>query len=332
MGVKMSLSVSVIVPVYNVEKYLDQCLSSLVNQTLESIEIIVVNDGTQDNSQSIIDQYVKQYPNKVISLIKENGGLGDARNYGIPYAKGEYIGFVDSDDVVHLQMYEKMFNQAKAENSDLVLCDLEYFYEHSSEKMVKQGLVQFDNIDISKSVFLSPLFAWNKLYRRSLFIESKLNYPIRLWYEDIPVTVPFFTLAKKISYVNETLIYYRQRSTSIMGSVDNPKVNDIFEIMDLCLNYFRDHQLLDSYYDELEFLYIEHLMLNGGFRFLLSHKYTDYLAFSIDTLNRNFPEWRHNKYLFTLPKRYQLYIKHMHSFMIIPFSFYLKLKEKRKPH
>lgn len=328
----MSVSVSVIVPVYNVEKYLDECLSSLVNQTLSELEIIVVNDGTKDNSQSIIDHYVKQYPNKVVSLIKENGGLGDARNYGIPYAKGEYIGFVDSDDIVHLEMVEKMFNKAKLEDSDLVLCDLEYFYETSSEKMVKEGLVQIENIDVNKTVFLSPLFAWNKLYRRSLFIESSLKYPIGLWYEDIPVTVPFFTLAKKISYVHETLIYYRQRSTSIMGSVDNPKVKDIFDIMHLCLNYFKDHNLLETYYDELEFLFLEHLMLNGGFRFLLSHKYKDYLAFSIDTLDLNFPHWRNNKYLFTLPRRYQIYIKYMHSFMIYPFSIYLKLKEKRKPH
>lgn len=328
----MSVSVSVIVPVYDVEKYLDECLSSLVNQTLSELEIIVVNDGTKDNSQSIIDHYVKQYPNKVVSLIKENGGLGDARNYGIPYAKGEYIGFVDSDDIVHLEMYEKMFNKAKLEDSDLVLCDLEYFYETSSEKMVKEGLVQIENIDVNKTVFLSPLFAWNKLYRRSLFIESGLKYPVGLWYEDIPVTVPFFTLAKKISYVHETLIYYRQRSTSIMGSVDNPKVKDIFDIMHLCLNYFKDHNLLETYYDELEFLFLEHLMLNGGFRFLLSHKYKDYLAFSIDTLDLNFPHWRNNKYLFTLPRRYQIYIKYMHSFMIYPFSIYLKLKEKRKPH
>ena len=328
----MSVSVSVIVPVYNVEKYLDECLSSLVNQTLSELEIIVVNDGTKDNSQNIIDQYVKLYPNKVISLIKENGGLGDARNYGIPYAKGEYIGFVDSDDVVHLEMYEKMFNKAKLEDSDLVLCDLEYFYETSSEKMVKEGLVQIENMDVNKTVFLSPLFAWNKLYRKSLFIESELKYPIGLWYEDIPVTVPFFTLAKKISYVHETLIYYRQRSTSIMGSVDNPKVKDIFDIMHLCLTYFKDHNLLETYQDELEFLFLEHLMLNGGFRFLLSHKYKDYLAFSIDTLDMNFPHWRNNKYLFTLPRRYQIYIKYMHSFMIYPFSIYLKLKEKRKPH
>ena len=104
-----SIKVSVIVPVYNVEAYLERCLNSLVKQTLEEIEIIVVNDGTKDNSQAIIDRYAAAYPQKVISLIKENGGLSDARNYGIPYAHGEYIGFVDSDDYVDADMYERLY-------------------------------------------------------------------------------------------------------------------------------------------------------------------------------------------------------------------------------
>lgn len=328
----MSISVSVIVPVYNVEKYLDQCLSSLVNQTLQSIEIIVVNDGTKDNSQCIIDRFVEEYPNKIKSLVKDNGGLGDARNFGISYATGEYIGFIDSDDYVDSQMFEKMYKVAQAENSDLVLCDLQYFYEFSDEKMTKEGLVRIKEHDVHKTIFLSPLFAWNKLYRRTLFIESGLNYPLGLWYEDIPVTVPFFSLAKKISYVNETLIYYRQRSSSIMASVDNPKVKDIFEIMDLCLTYFKKNDILEEYQDEIEFLFVEHLMLNGGFRFLLSKEYIGYLDVSIETLNNNFPHWRNNKYLFTLPKRYQIYIKFIQSFMIYPFSLYLKLNEKRKKH
>ena len=107
-----SIKVSVIVPVYNVEAYLERCLDSLVKQTLEEMEIIVVNDGTKDNSQAIIDRYAAAYPQKVISLIKENGGLSDARNYGIPYAHGEYIGFVDSDDYLNVTMYQKLYDRA----------------------------------------------------------------------------------------------------------------------------------------------------------------------------------------------------------------------------
>ena len=117
-----SIKVSVIVPVYNVEAYLERCLDSLVKQTLEEMEIIVVNDGTKDNSQAIIDRYAAAYPQKVISLIKENGGLSDARNYGIPYAHGEYIGFVDSDDYLNVTMYQKLYDRAAETDSDIVFC------------------------------------------------------------------------------------------------------------------------------------------------------------------------------------------------------------------
>ena len=136
----MKIEVSVIVPVYNVERYLTQCLDSLVNQTLEAIEIIVVNDGTKDNSQSIIDQFQAQYPSKIRSFFKTNGGLGDARNFGMQKATGEYIGFVDSDDYVEHDMYQKMYDLAQRDNLDLVVCGLEYFYEDSNRIDVKQGL------------------------------------------------------------------------------------------------------------------------------------------------------------------------------------------------
>ena len=119
-----SIKVSVIVPVYNVEAYLERCLDSLVKQTLEEMEIIVVNDGTKDNSQAIIDRYAAAYPQKVISLIKENGGLSDARNYGIPYAHGEYIGFVDSDDYLNVTMYQKLYDRAAETDSDIVVCGI----------------------------------------------------------------------------------------------------------------------------------------------------------------------------------------------------------------
>ena len=107
----MKIKVSVIVPVYNVEKFIDKCLNSLVKQSLKEIEIIVVNDGTKDNSQKIIDKYVKKYPDKIKSYIKENGGQGSARNYGLKKATGEYIGYVDSDDFVEKDMYKKLYNK-----------------------------------------------------------------------------------------------------------------------------------------------------------------------------------------------------------------------------
>ena len=104
--------VSVIIPVYNTEQYLNKCLDSLVNQTLKDIEIILINDGSTDNSQNIIDEYSAKYPDKIKSFIKENGGQATARNLGITKATGEYIGFVDSDDWIELNMYEELYNKA----------------------------------------------------------------------------------------------------------------------------------------------------------------------------------------------------------------------------
>ena len=126
------IKVSIIVPVYNVEKYLDKCLKSLVNQTLKDIEIIVVNDGTKDNSQKIVDKYVKKYPKLVKSYIKENGGLSSARNYGLKYVNGEFISFIDSDDWVRKDMFEKMYQKAKKEDLDIVICDSINVYENNS--------------------------------------------------------------------------------------------------------------------------------------------------------------------------------------------------------
>ena len=129
--------ISIIVPVYNVEKYIERCLKSLVNQTLQDIEIIIVNDGSQDKSEEIIEKYVKENHNKIKYYEKSNGGLSSARNYGIEYATGEYIAFLDSDDYVETNMYEEMYNLAKKENADMVECDYIWEWEFGKKILLK---------------------------------------------------------------------------------------------------------------------------------------------------------------------------------------------------
>lgn len=305
----MNYQVSVIVPVYNVEKYLARCLDSLVNQTLEAIEIIVVNDGTKDNSQQIIDEYSKKHPTKVFSYIKENGGLGDARNFGLQYAHADYIGFIDSDDYVELTMYEKLYDLAYKNQSDLVLCDIEYDWEESGKKERMSGFKNVPGIDSRNSVFLSPLFAWNKLYRKSLFTNHGLSYPQRLWYEDIPVTFPIFAHANRIDYVPEVLVHYIQRETSIMGSRHNPKMDDIFTVLDMARSYFLEHGLMTKYEKEMEYLYIEQLMLYGSFRFYRSNQSKVLMSKAFKVMKFSFPNWKNNKYIEVLPTRYRIYLK-----------------------
>ncbi len=292
----MNYKVSIIVPVYNVEKYLRQCLDSLVNQTLKDIEIIVVNDGSPDGSQKIIDEYVTNYSD-VKSYIKENGGLGSARNYGIKKATGEYLGFVDSDDYVKENMFELLYEKAIKEDADYLTCDFINTYDnHEKEDSLTLGMKRI-NGNYKKDGLLSPLYAWSKFVKRDFYINSGLEFSEGLWYEDLPVTTSLFALANKVSYLNEAVYYYRQRSGSIMNSSYSPKMYDIFEALERVYKSFEERDLLNEYRDEIEYLFAEHLMIYGAYRFLRTNHYKELLSKANEVINSRFPKWKKNKYL-----------------------------------
>lgn len=217
--------VSVIVPVYKTEKYLRRCLDSLVVQTLEELEIIVVNDESPDDSQQIIDEFTLKYPEKIKSLAMKNSGQGYARNYGLEHAKGEYIGFVDSDDWVHPEMFELLY-KAALQGNDIVICDIVVVKDSEELIEVAKGFrgLRFDRRQIIM-YSTDPAFACNKLFKRSLFDTHKFS---KGWYEDI-ATIPIL-----ISYsVSPTLIKlplycYRQRP----GSVTNSFESKTLEVID----------------------------------------------------------------------------------------------------
>ena len=209
--------VSIIVPVYNVEKYLAKCLDSLVNQTLEGVEIIVVDDGSRDNSKQIIDEFQTKYPDKIKSFVKENGGLSDARNFGLDRANGEYIGFVDSDDYVTAEMFEEMYSLAQKYDAEMVICNLQKVDENGK---IIQKLTQVPNmpekIDLAKnfSVFSDlGYFACNKLFRKELFENKRFKKGVH--FEDIQL-VPQLLLGCKILAQTQNYHYqYLERQDSI---------------------------------------------------------------------------------------------------------------------
>ena len=174
------MKISVIVPVYNVYNYIDKCLNSLVNQTLRDIEIIVVNDGSPDNSEEIIEKYIKKYSN-IKYYKKKNGGISDARNYGLKYATGEYIGFVDSDDYVKENMYEEMYNKALTDNYDMVVCDLNYVYD---DKIIRVDCGIKKDTENVKSIYIDNYpVVWNKIFKRELF--NNIQFKCGVWFEDV---------------------------------------------------------------------------------------------------------------------------------------------------
>lgn len=307
-GTRM-LKLSVVVPVYNVEKYLETCLYSLVNQTISEYEIIIVNDGSTDSSQKIIDCFKEEYPDLIRTFTKPNEGLSMTRNFGIQYASGEYITFLDSDDYVELDLYERMYNQAVDQDADLVVADIEYFWEaNAKEEHYMKGAVSNSKTVSAKDMFLAPLFSWNKLYRRSLFLELQCEYPPGLWYEDIPVTLRFLAYCKSIAYCQMVGYHYLQRNTSILGSINSPKMYDIFTIFQIVVEDFEKRNLLQEYSSELEYLFVEHFLLYGAFRFFRSFEYEKLMKRSFREMRVFFPRWRKNKYVRQLPIKYKLFL------------------------
>ena len=234
----MAVKVSIIVPVYNVEKYLRKCLDSLVNQTLKDIEIICINDGTKDNSVEIIDEYVKKYSN-VLLINQENQGLGMARNNAMKYAKGDYIAFVDSDDWIDLDMYEVLYNKAIKTNADIVECDYRMVFENSTKVKnrtlfgslhtwkkfpIACGKI-FDWRYVKDDIFDGlRCMVWNRLYKRSLIFDNNLTFPDGKC-EDYPFSLDAVLSAKSIVYCHKTLYNYLIRFGSLSIREDSVQEN-----------------------------------------------------------------------------------------------------------
>ncbi len=287
---------SVIVPVYNVEQYLRQCLDSLMAQTIGDFEVLIVNDGSSDHSQLIIDEYTAKHPHLFRSFIKPNGGLSDARNYALPYVQGEFLAFLDSDDYIEATTYEKMLAQMSAD-VDLVVSDIEYFFEDGSPSWIMKGLSEGEFNSVQKRGLCSPMFAWNKVVRTSMFKQLQLQYPVGTWYEDIPVSSILFAKSGQIGYVPQALFHYRQRSGSIMNARQSDRVQEIFHVCELLRERFAHARLNEEFHDELEYLHIEHLRLYGMFRFMRSPIAKSCFERSEMCMNTYFPKWKKNKYI-----------------------------------
>lgn len=229
------IKISVILPVYNVEPYLRQCLDSLCCQTLQEIEIVIIDDGSTDGSEIICDEYANIYSNIVV-IHKENKGVSSARNAGIEAANGIYVAFVDPDDYVLPTMMEKLARRLEADNSDICVCDFQNvdlkgknIRDPYRENHLKDGI--YTSSQALDALFLQQLtnHLWDKLFRRELF--DGVVFPEGRRYEDIAVMYLLFEKAKYISKLSETLYLYRNRNSSITRTSQISDVDDILYIV-----------------------------------------------------------------------------------------------------
>lgn len=285
------MKISLIVPVYNTAQYLPKCLDSLVNQALKDIEILVINDGSPDNSQEIIKRYEEKY-SFVHGFLKENGGLSHARNYGIQRASGEYIIFVDSDDYVEPQMCEKMYAMAKEKDLDILVCDTFMDYrDHSYILRADPGLTE----DPIRSYIMCYPNAPARMIRRELL--SRVSFQEGIWYEDLQLMPRLIFYTDRIGFARKAFYHYLQREESIMNSRSIcEKHKDIFRVLKDVTEAFRARGLYEKYHDELEYLHIVHLQRSAVFRFLDLKGSGDCIRRVDKEMKDNFPNWSRNPY------------------------------------
>ena len=324
------IKVSVIVPVYNVENYLEKCLDSLLKQTLEEIEIIAVDDGSTDSSSEILERYAANY-DRIKSLRKENGGLSDARNYGLVYATGEYIGYLDSDDYVDPEMYEVMYRKAKENGSDIVECNLHHTYVgYEDTEIVEKYYRQEELLCFGRRV------VWNKIYRREWLLETDAVFPFGLIHEDLYFFLRLIPYIRKYDYVDIVPVHYVQRSTSLNNESVERQMQ-VFEILRAILTFYKEKGFYPRYRRELEYFYTRILLCSSFARMCrIPNKTLRKKALKLNwkELVDTFPEWRKNPVLKRDKSRNAVFMK-MQSTVVYKicsfvFPILLKLKDRNK--
>ena len=299
--------ISVIVPVYNSEEFIERCIKSIINQTLKDIEIILINDGSTDKSQEIIERYKNEYPNIIKAKKIKNSGAANARNVGLTLAEGEYIGFLDSDDYIDEKMYEKMYNKACKESADIVVSA--YFVENKKNirayqlgHMEQYGKSIKENPDIF--VYGVP-YLWNKIFRRKI-IEEKIKFSNNIKiFEDLEIVYKAYIKANKISKVDEPLYYYVKENPESLTAKFSEKFFDIFSAIKGLKEFCKQNRCYYELKDYILFIALNHIYIRCNMR-VNTNQYKmkiNYINSAFDFLNKEFPDWEQHQYYFEIKRK-----------------------------
>lgn len=302
----MGDKVSIIVPIYNVEPYLKRCMDSLLRQTYQNIEILLVDDCSTDCSAEIARGYAKAHPDVCRFVQREkNGGLSAARNTGMRESTGTWLAFVDSDDWVTDDYISSMYEVAQRDNADIVMSSVYYYY---SEKDCKEAS-PFGNLTTASShkekVALSRSYAATRMFKRELFFRERLEFPEDIWRgEDIATIIPLLCKTDRISLIQRPMYYYFQRPTSL----SNKNIKNI----DISFYPKAVNRMLElspaGFEEELEFRAISELMYGMVMIMIRSGREKDEIYQHINWFESKFPEWRSNPYLTHLPRGKKVFI------------------------
>ena len=293
--------ISIVVAVYNLEEYLPRCLDSLVNQTLQEIEIICVDDGSTDSAPKIIDKYAKEYPEKVKAYHKENGGEFTTRNFGLERASGEYVTFVDTDDYVELDWAEKLYKAAKENDADMAVCAFERI-DLKTNKVVSKNMTNFGNSvkDINSNddfmLFINPA-PWNKIYKLEKVKDLRfLNFR---GFNDMIFLTSSYTKINRVAFVPDVLYHYYLRYDSQIHSVNMKDVENFKKyLLELKKLYIKENKYESMRYilDMMAFIHLgTSVMYRASYDKTINMK--NLLKDTIKYLDYNFGTWRKTPYL-----------------------------------
>lgn len=326
------MKLSIIIPVYNVEKYLSRCLDSVVYPSLQNYEILAVNDGSTDASSSILHDYESRYSSLIRVVNQDNQGLGAASNTGIEAALGEFIAFLDSDDYYSPGAVPELLKLCSL-NCDICIFDIVSVNSQAQEIGRSSESCTDDSVfslETNPTILLGSPSRVNKLYRRSLFIDSGIRYPSRVWFEDYRTTPKLFAAASEITYRPLPLYNYLQQSESITHIKNASRNLEIITASEDILDYFSSAGLYNKYRDELEYSVYYNELLTSSTRVNLIDYSSPVQEELLSWYINRFPEYSNNPYFKQMPAKYKL----IHFLIVhrlhLPLHVLMKLNNRAK--
>ena len=299
---------TVVVPVYNVERYLSKCVDSILAQTEPDFELLLVDDGSTDGSGALCDQ-LAQKDARIQVIHQENQGLGGARNTGIQAARGEWLLLVDSDDWIEPETLEKTLEAGLREEADLVMFGFRWVDEAGKTlRVFLEDTPRDHGVTLREhpELLLTSPSAWCRLYRKELLQRTGLRFPPRVWYEDVYVTPKLLAAARQVVFLDYVGYDYLKREGSITKNQNADRNREILDAFQNLLGYFRDQGLFDTYRQEMCYLTLYHVYLTASTRVLLIDRRHPLLREFREYLETQFPDYRQCRYLPRLSRSHKL--------------------------
>ena len=308
------MKLSVVIPIYNVRDYLAACIESVLSAACSDYEIVLVNDGSTDDSGTIAADYAARYSDRIRLITTANGGLGAARNVGLEAARGDFLLFLDSDDRLSEGAMEEILPEL-TEEKDMLIFDLLSVNPDGSVIERMRGCGKTGRLCLSDfpELLLAYPSACNKICRRSLFLDSGVRFPGRVWYEDLRTMPKLYTLTDRIFAVQKAWYLYLLRPGSITNSAKLQRNLEIVDAVDDLLGYYRSCGMYEKYRAELDYVAFYNMFLTASVRVCQADAQSPVLPQLRNAFLHRFPDWAQNPYVRSMSKKHRLLTKLLFS-------------------